>query len=481
MPRADERRRPRVPARRRDAARAARGRGARRARAQPPRRALRGRRPRGDAAAALPARGRLSRTASPSSSTTPTRSRRRSASSTCTSPAGPPRAALREARRARARGRRRRRHRVRGLGAERALGQRRRRLQPLGRAPAPDALARRHRDLGALRARRRGRRALQVRAPDAGRRRAAARRPGRARDRGAAADRVGRLRARARVAGRRRGSSAAARRTRSHEPMSIYEVHLGSWRQGLSLRASSPSSSARYVARPRLHARRADAGDGAPVRRLVGLPGDRLLRADLALRHARRLPRVRRLAAPAGDRRDPRLGARALPARRVGARPLRRHARSTSTPTRGAARTPTGARSSSTSARNEVRNFLLASALLLAARVPRRRPARRRGRLDALPRLLAQAEGEWIPNVHGGREDLDAIAFLRELNERRPRARARRDLGRRGVDRRGRASRGRVYLGGLGFGFKWNMGWMHDTLGYFAARPDLPPATTTTS
>ena len=50
----------------------------------------------------------------------------------------------------------------------------------------------------------------------------------------------------------------------------------------------------RLRARPRLHPRRADAGDGAPVRGLVGLPGDRLLRADLALRHARRLPRVRR-------------------------------------------------------------------------------------------------------------------------------------------------------------------------------------------
>ena len=79
------------------------------------------------------------------------------------------RGAVRAARRARARARRRRRHRVRGLGAERALGLGRRRLQQLGRPPAPDALARLERDLGALRAGRRGRRDVQVRGPHAGR------------------------------------------------------------------------------------------------------------------------------------------------------------------------------------------------------------------------------------------------------------------------------------------------------------------------
>ena len=102
--------------------------------------------------------------------------------------------------------------------------------------------------------------------------------------------------------------------------------------------------------RPRLHARRAAAGDGAPVLRLVGLPGHRLLRADVALRHAGRLPHVRRAHARARHRRDPRLGARALPARRLGARALRRHApvRARRPAARRASRT--GARSSSTSA-----------------------------------------------------------------------------------------------------------------------------------
>ena len=106
------------------------------------------------------------RPATPSRSATRTRSCRRSASSTSTSPA---RAGTRSSTAGSARtsasvdgvaGRR-----LRGLGAERALGQRRRRLQRLGRPPPPDALARRVRDLGALRPRRRAGRALQVRDP----------------------------------------------------------------------------------------------------------------------------------------------------------------------------------------------------------------------------------------------------------------------------------------------------------------------------
>jgi 1,4-alpha-glucan branching enzyme len=78
--------------------------------------------------------------------------------------------------------------------------------------------------------------------------------------------------------------------------------------------------------------------------------------------------------------------------------------------------------------------------------------------------------GEWIPNRFGGREDLEAIAFLRELNEviygREPGiiSAAEESTSWPGVSRP-------TYLGGLGFGFKWNMGWMHDTLGYFEQNP----------
>ena len=171
-------------------------------------------------------------------------------------------------------------------------------------------------------------------------------------------------------------------------PISIYEVHLGSWRQGLSYRELAEQLGG-YVRDLGLHARRADAGDGAPLRRLVGLPGDELLRADLALRHAGRLPLPRRLAAPAGDRRHPRLGAGALPARRLGARALRRHGavRARRPAPRRASRLgharlqPRPQRGSELPARERP---------ALAGGVPRRRPARGRGRLDALPRLLAQ-------------------------------------------------------------------------------------------
>ena len=150
--------------------------------------------------------------------------------------------------------------------------------------------------------------------------------------------------------GRRRDWMAQRAQTPAHAaPMSVYEVHLGSWRQGLSLpRAGRPARRVRQLAR--LHARRAAAGRRAPVRRLLGLPGDRLLRADGALRHARRVPLPRRPAAPGRHRRHRRLGARALPEGRVGARPLRRHAALRARRPAGAASRWTGAPTSSTSA-----------------------------------------------------------------------------------------------------------------------------------
>ena len=78
--------------------------------------------------------------------------------------------------------------------------------------------------------------------------------------------------------------------------------------------------------------------------------------------------------------------------------------------------------------------------------------------------------GEWQPNVHGGRENLEAVQFLQEMNatvyKRVPGAItiAEESTSWDGVTRP-------TGSGGLGFGFKWNMGWMHDTLGYFQRQP----------
>jgi 1,4-alpha-glucan branching enzyme len=82
----------------------------------------------------------------------------------------------------------------------------------------------------------------------------------------------------------------------------------------------------------------------------------------------------------------------------------------------------------------------------------------------------SRPSGAWVPNMYGGNEDLDAISFLRELNEvvheREPGvvSAAEESTAFAGVSKP-------TYLGGLGFGFKWNMGWMHDTLAYFQQDP----------
>ena len=82
----------------------------------------------------------------------------------------------------------------------------------------------------------------------------------------------------------------------------------------------------------------------------------------------------------------------------------------------------------------------------------------------------SREEGEWVPNEYGGNEDMDAVAFLKEFNEvihgREPGvvSAAEESTAWPGVSRP-------TYLGGLGFGFKWNMGWMHDTLAYFQHDP----------
>jgi 1,4-alpha-glucan branching enzyme len=95
-------------------------------------------------------------------------------------------------------------------------------------------------------------------------------------------------------------------------------------------------------------------------------------------------------------------------------------------------------------------------------------------RVDAVASMLyldySRKDGEWIPNEFGGRENLDAIEFLKEMNA----TAYKRVPGVITIAEESTAwpsvSRP-TYLGGLGFGFKWNMGWMHDTLEYMSKPP----------
>ncbi|MBV9592220.1 MAG: 1,4-alpha-glucan branching protein GlgB, partial [Actinobacteria bacterium] len=119
--------------------------------------------------------------------------------------------------------------------------------------------------------------------------------------------------------------------------------------------------------------------------------------------------------------------------------------------------------------RSEVRNFLVANALFWLEQFHVDGL-----RVDAVASMLyldySRREGEWLPNQYGGRENLDAVAFLQETNatvyKRVPGAVtiAEESTSWPGVTRP-------THLGGLGFGFKWNMGWMHDTLEYIAHEP----------
>jgi 1,4-alpha-glucan branching enzyme len=250
-------------------------------------------------------------------------------------------------------------------------------------------------------------------------------------------------------------------------PMSIYEVHLGSWREGLSYTELAEELVAHVVASGFTHVELLPVAEhpygpswGYQVSSYYA-PSARFGNPD-EFRHL--IDALHRAGigvlvdwVPAHFPKD------AWALARFDGTPLYEHA----DPRRG--EQPDWGTYVFDFGRREVRNFLVANALywLEEFHIDGLR-------VDAVASMLyldySRKDGEWEPNKFGGRENLEAVAFLQEMNAtvygRVPGAVtiAEESTSWPGVTRP-------THLGGLGFGFKWDMGWMHDTLSYIAHQP----------
>ncbi|MEJ7744892.1 MAG: 1,4-alpha-glucan branching protein GlgB [Nocardioidaceae bacterium] len=248
------------------------------------------------------------------------------------------------------------------------------------------------------------------------------------------------------------------------QPMSVYEVHLGSWRQGPQL-PSARRRAGRLRLGAWLHSRRAVAGDGAPFggswgyqvtsyfapTARFGNPDD--LRFLVDRLHQAGIGVILDWVPAHFPKDDWALA-------RFDGTPLYEHA----DPARG--EHPEWGTYIFDFGRAEVRNFLVANAVFWLEEFHADGL-----RVDAVASMLyldySREDGEWTPNFHGGRENLEAVSFLQEFNatcyRRVPGAItiAEESTAWPGVTRP-------THVGGLGFGFKWNMGWMHDSLGYMS-------------